>query len=62
MFGHTVDATPLFDNDGGGGYWDDADDNEDCLMTPTTLVLEVILNGSEDRDSVLTWRMGGISI
>lgn len=58
VFSHTVDTTPLFDDDGGGGYWDDAD----CIMMPTTLVLEVILNGSEDRDSALTWRMGGILI
>ena len=62
MFSHTVDAISLFDDDGGGGYWGEADDNEDCIMILTTLVLEVILNGSEDRDRALTWRMGGISI
>jgi len=52
----------LFDDDGGGDYWDDADDNVDCMMTLTMLVLEVILNGSEERDITLTWKTGGISI
>lgn len=52
----------MLDDDGGGDYWDAANDNDDHMMMLTELVLEAILNGSEERDIALTWRIGGISI